>query len=63
MTDVEQLILKNQLAILGYLCNQSICEMSKMSLMNDFRKEIMKDNHVLVDAYQETNKVLKSIKR
>jgi hypothetical protein len=61
MNEAEILILKNQLVILGYLCNQNICELSKLDSDNDFRNILMKDNHQLTNAYKQTNTVLKQI--
>jgi hypothetical protein len=58
MNEIESTILKNQLAILNYLCDQSISEMSNLNFNNDFRKNLMKDNHELVDAYKRTKEIL-----
>lgn len=51
-------ILQNQLVILGYLCNQSICEMSRLEPTNDYRDTLMQSNHKIADAYRETKKIL-----
>lgn len=58
MTDAERLILQNQHAILNYLCDQNICELSRLDFANKFRKNLMNDNNLLVKAYNDTEDIL-----